>query len=145
MLRSTATSWRRTRRCCVGSEQADSSLWRRCSDGKGEFDEARFEPAAGLGIQAEFVVSAAQVLDERMPATDNLRGADAFQAAHRSRSRLQPTEVTTDRAPAYLRVLDELVPEAWHVVEQYANNPAARPTVIRALVLQMARTRAKKT
>jgi transposase, IS6 family len=25
--------------------------------------------------------------------------------------------------PAYLRVLDELVPEAWHVVEQYANNP----------------------
>ena len=34
-----------------------------------------------------------------------------------------PTEVTTDRAPAYPRVLDELVPEAWHVVEQYANNP----------------------
>ena len=26
-------------------------------------------------------------------------------------------------APAYPRVLDELVPEAWHVVEQYANNP----------------------
>ena len=35
----------------------------------------------------------------------------------------RPTEVTTDRAPAYPRVLDELVPEAWHVVEQYANNP----------------------
>jgi transposase, IS6 family len=33
------------------------------------------------------------------------------------------TEVTTDRAPAYPRVLDEVVPEAWHVVEQYANNP----------------------
>ena len=31
------------------------------------------------------------------------------------------TEVTTDRAPAYPRVLDELVPEAWHVVEWYAN------------------------
>ena len=30
--------------------------------------------------------------------------------------------MTTDRAPAYPRVLDELVPEAWHVVEQYANN-----------------------
>ena len=57
----------------------------------------------------------------------------------------RPTEVTTDRAAAYPRVLDELVPEAWHVVEQYANNPAARPTAIRALVLQMARTRAKKT
>ena len=31
--------------------------------------------------------------------------------------------MTTDRAPAYPRVLDEVVPEAWHVVEQYANNP----------------------
>ena len=35
----------------------------------------------------------------------------------------RPTEVTTDRAPAYPRVLDELVPAACHVVEQYANNP----------------------
>jgi IS6 family transposase len=31
--------------------------------------------------------------------------------------------VTTDRAPAYPRVLDELIPSALHTVEQYANNP----------------------
>lgn len=31
--------------------------------------------------------------------------------------------MTTDRAPAYLRVLDKLVPGALHIVEQYANNP----------------------
>jgi hypothetical protein len=31
--------------------------------------------------------------------------------------------VTTDRAPAYPRVIDELVLEACHVVEQYANDP----------------------
>jgi transposase-like protein len=31
--------------------------------------------------------------------------------------------VTTDRAPAYLRVLDQVLPGALHVVEQYANNP----------------------
>jgi transposase, IS6 family len=31
-----------------------------------------------------------------------------------------PVEVTTDRAPAYPRVLDELVPSALHTVEQYA-------------------------
>ena len=43
--------------------------------------------------------------------------ARALNAARR------PTEVTTYRAPAYPRVLDELVPEAWHVVKQYANNP----------------------
>jgi transposase-like protein len=34
-----------------------------------------------------------------------------------------PVEVSTDRAPAYPRVLDELLPSACHVVEQYANNP----------------------
>jgi len=36
---------------------------------------------------------------------------------------VRPTEVTTDRAPAYPRVLDEYLPAALHVVEQYANNP----------------------
>jgi IS6 family transposase len=35
----------------------------------------------------------------------------------------RPSEVTTDRAPAYPRVLDELLPAACHVIEQYANNP----------------------
>ena len=33
-----------------------------------------------------------------------------------------PVGVTTDKAPAYLWVLDELVPAALHVTEQYANN-----------------------
>jgi transposase, IS6 family len=34
-----------------------------------------------------------------------------------------PAEVTTDRAPAYPRVLDELIPSALQTVERYANNP----------------------
>jgi transposase-like protein len=34
-----------------------------------------------------------------------------------------PAEVTTDRAPAYPRGLDELIPSAMHTVERYANNP----------------------
>jgi transposase-like protein len=34
-----------------------------------------------------------------------------------------PTEVTTNRAPAHPRVLDELLPAACHVMDQYANNP----------------------
>ena len=33
-----------------------------------------------------------------------------------------PVEVTTDKAGPYLRVLDELLPAAMHVTEQYANN-----------------------
>lgn len=35
----------------------------------------------------------------------------------------RPSKVTTDRAPAYPRVLDELLPAACHVMGQYANNP----------------------
>jgi len=34
----------------------------------------------------------------------------------------RPSEVTTDREAAYPRVLDELLPAACHVTEQYANN-----------------------
>ena len=34
-----------------------------------------------------------------------------------------PTEVNTDRAPAYVRVLDAVLPGACNIVEQYANNP----------------------
>ena len=43
---------------------------------------------------------------------------------HRALSTLKvtPTEVVTDAAPVYPRVLDELVPAAWHHVERYANN-----------------------
>ena len=36
--------------------------------------------------------------------------------------RPSPTDVTTDCAAAYPRVLDELVPAARHVTEQYAND-----------------------
>jgi IS6 family transposase len=34
-----------------------------------------------------------------------------------------PTEVVTDAAAIYPAVLDELIPQAWHHVEQYAINP----------------------
>jgi IS6 family transposase len=35
---------------------------------------------------------------------------------------LRSTEVTTDRAPVYSRVIEELMPAACHVTEQYAND-----------------------
>jgi transposase, IS6 family len=35
----------------------------------------------------------------------------------------RPSEVSTDRAPAYPRILDELLPSVCHVMEQYGNNP----------------------
>jgi transposase, IS6 family len=36
--------------------------------------------------------------------------------------KVTPIEVVIDAAPVYPRVLDELVPAAWHHVERYANN-----------------------
>ena len=35
----------------------------------------------------------------------------------------EPVEVVTDRAHAYARVIEEVVPAAWHHLERYANNP----------------------
>jgi transposase-like protein len=37
--------------------------------------------------------------------------------------KVKPVEVVTDAAPVYPAVLDELLPQAWHHVERYANNP----------------------
>jgi transposase-like protein len=36
--------------------------------------------------------------------------------------KVTPTEVVTDAAAVYPRLLDELVPSAWHHVERWANN-----------------------
>lgn len=48
------------------------------------------------------------------------RGADRFTRTLRHAP--APVEVTTDKAGPYQRVLDELLPTALHVTEQYANN-----------------------
>ena len=56
---------------------------------------------------------------------DRCRGALASRFFRRALSTLKvtPTEVVTDAAAVYPAVLDELIPQAWHHVEQYANNP----------------------
>ena len=54
------------------------------------------------------------------------RDADAAKRFFRralSTLKVKPSEVVTDAAAIYPSVLDELIPSAWHHVEQYANNP----------------------
>jgi transposase-like protein len=54
------------------------------------------------------------------------RDADAARRFFRralSVLKVTPTEVVTDAAAVYPGVPDELIPSAWHHVEQYANNP----------------------
>jgi IS6 family transposase len=63
-----------------------------------------------------------QVIDVLVAQNRNLAATHRF-FTHALEHGPRPAEVTTDRAPAYPRVLDELVPSACHVVERYANNP----------------------
>ncbi len=37
-------------------------------------------------------------------------------------TKVTPVEVTTDQAPVYPAVLEELLPASWHRTDQYANN-----------------------
>ncbi|MEV0566861.1 DDE-type integrase/transposase/recombinase [Dactylosporangium sp. NPDC050588] len=56
----------------------------------------------------------------------NLSYRDAVRRFFRralSTLKVKPAEVVTDAAAVYPAVLDELIPSAWHHVEQYANNP----------------------
>jgi transposase-like protein len=63
-----------------------------------------------------------QVIDVLLSTRRDLAAARRF-FTRALRAGTVPAEVTTDRAPVYPRVLDELVPSALHTVEQYANNP----------------------
>jgi transposase-like protein len=63
-----------------------------------------------------------QVLDVLLSVRRDLAAGRRF-FAWALRAGMIPAEVTTDRAPVYPRVLDELIPSALHTVEQYANNP----------------------
>ena len=66
-----------------------------------------------------------QVIDVLLSVRRDLAAARRF-FPRALRAGTVPAEVTTDRAPFYPRVLDELVPSALHTVGQYANNPGGR-------------------
>jgi transposase-like protein len=63
-----------------------------------------------------------QVIDVLLSPRRDLGAARLF-FTRALRAGTVPVEVTTDRAPVYPRVLDELVPSALHAVERHANNP----------------------
>jgi transposase-like protein len=64
-----------------------------------------------------------QVIDVLVSARRDAEAARRFFRRALSVLKVTPTEVVTDAAAVYPGVLDELIPSAWHHVEQYANNP----------------------
>jgi transposase-like protein len=63
-----------------------------------------------------------QVIDVYASERRDLGAARRFFQRASTATGVVPSEVITDRAPAYPRVLDELRPAAWHHTEPYANN-----------------------
>ena len=63
-----------------------------------------------------------QVIDVYASARRDTEAARRFFQQARTATGVTPSEVITDRAPSYPRVLDEMWPAAWHHVERYANN-----------------------
>jgi IS6 family transposase len=64
-----------------------------------------------------------QVIDVLVSARRDANAARRFFRRALATLKVGPTEVITDAAAVYPTVLDELIPSAWHHVEQYANNP----------------------
>jgi len=63
-----------------------------------------------------------QIIDVLVSVRRDSQAARRFFRRALTTLKVTPAEVVTDKAPVYLRVLDELVPAAWHHVEQYENN-----------------------
>jgi len=63
-----------------------------------------------------------QVIDVYVSAKRDTAAARAFFQRAVNAAGARPTEVVTDRAPVYPKLLDELLPAAWHHSEQYGNN-----------------------
>jgi transposase-like protein len=64
-----------------------------------------------------------QVIDVFLSSRRDTAAARRFFAQAIDRTRVSPVEVTTDRYRVYPRVLDELLPAAFHDMEVHANNP----------------------
>jgi len=64
-----------------------------------------------------------QVTDVFLSPRPNREATRRFFARAMGRTRVAPAEVTTDRYRVYPRVLDELLPAAFHDAEVNANNP----------------------
>src|SRR5437867_11082116 len=64
-----------------------------------------------------------QVIDVYLSPRRNAEAARRFFAQALGRTRISPVEVTTDRYRLYPRVIEELLPAAFHDTEVHANNP----------------------
>jgi hypothetical protein len=97
-----------------------SGLEKRRSHGQCELAECCRQAERRRDVGGEFVVSAADVLDEGMAGSDSCRRPAAFQSAHRPPSGLQPTMIGFDPVVA---ILLSHVHRGW---DQFVEDPQVR-------------------
>jgi hypothetical protein len=68
----------------------------RGADDTSEFSKDRREPVPWIGIEAQFVVTAPQVLNERRPSADHSGRAEPFEPTHRFQPGFEPTMIGFD-------------------------------------------------
>jgi len=66
-----------------------------------------------------------QIIDVFLSTHRDAAAARRFFKQAITTTKVTPMEVVTDRALAYLTVLDDLLEATWHRTERYANNPVA--------------------
>jgi transposase-like protein len=103
---------------------ADAARFSRHSPGDRWFvDETYVKVNGGWRYVYRAIDQHGQVIDVLLSARRDAASARRFFTRALRMLRVVPSEVVTDAAAIYPGVLDELVPSAWHHVEQYANNP----------------------
>jgi len=103
---------------------ADAARFARHSPGERWFVEETYVKVNGVWRYVYRAVDQyGEVIDVLLSARRDAVAARRFFTRALRMLKVKPTEVVTDAPPVYPAVLDELIPAAWHHVEQYANNP----------------------
>jgi IS6 family transposase len=102
---------------------ADAARFARHSPGDRWFVDETYVKVNGIWCYVYRAVDQhGQIIDILVTKRRDAHAARRFFTRALSELKVTPSEVVTDKAPVYPRVLDQLVPAAWHHVEQYANN-----------------------
>ena len=88
----------------IGSRETEAAVGVG-SDGPGELEEGGRDAAMSSGFDTEFVVTATNVLHERVTADDHASRVVAFESAHGPEPRLEPAVVGLDPVVRILLVL----------------------------------------
>jgi transposase-like protein len=103
---------------------ADAARFARHSPGDRWFVDETYVKVAGVWRYVYRAVDQhGQVIDVLVSRHRDTAAAGRFFSRALRTLKVPPSEVVTDAAPGYPGVLDELLPSAWHHVEQYANDP----------------------